>query len=89
MVLDRPPIVAQCDRERVLSSWAQYCGNVAPKEFQVQFMSVRHLSPRQFVEKLAKELGVYGVVAGILKAISTLRILFISILSNKNLIWVI
>ncbi|MBA0572505.1 hypothetical protein Golob_002841, partial [Gossypium lobatum] len=60
----RPPVVAQCDRERVLSSWAPYCGNVAPKEFQVQFMSVRHLSPRQFVEKLARELGVCGVVAG-------------------------
>ncbi|XVE66405.1 hypothetical protein DITRI_Ditri08aG0077700 [Diplodiscus trichospermus] len=60
----RPPIVAQCDRKRVLSSWAPYCGNVTPKEFQVQFMSVRHFSPRQFVEKLAKELGVCGVVAG-------------------------
>ncbi|KAK8564103.1 hypothetical protein V6N13_005682 [Hibiscus sabdariffa] len=60
----RHPIVARCDRERVLSSWAPYCGNVAPKEFQVQFMSVRHLSPREFVEKLAKELGVCGVVAG-------------------------
>ncbi|XVF67037.1 hypothetical protein PTKIN_Ptkin10aG0088800 [Pterospermum kingtungense] len=60
----RPPVVAQCDRKRVLSSWSPYCGNVAPKEFQVQFMSVRHLSPRQFVEKLAKELGVCGVVAG-------------------------
>ncbi|GMJ03403.1 hypothetical protein like AT5G08340 [Hibiscus trionum] len=60
----RPPIVARCDRERVLSSWAPYCGNVAPKEFQVQFMSVRHLNPREFVEKLAKELGVCGVVAG-------------------------
>ncbi|KAE8660943.1 FAD synthetase 2 [Hibiscus syriacus] len=60
----RPPIVARCDRERVLSSWAPYCGNVAPKEFQIQFTSVRHLSPRQFVEKLAEELGVCGVVAG-------------------------
>ncbi|XP_022763894.1 FAD synthetase 2, chloroplastic-like [Durio zibethinus] len=60
----RPPIVAQCDRTRVLSSWAPYCGNVAPREFQLQFMGVRHLTPRQFVEKLAKELGVCGVVAG-------------------------
>ncbi|KAE8702412.1 FAD synthetase 2 [Hibiscus syriacus] len=60
----RPPIVARCDRLRVLSSWAPYCGNVAPKEFQIQFTSVRHLSPRQFVEKLAEELGVCGVVAG-------------------------
>ncbi|KAE8686842.1 FAD synthetase 2 [Hibiscus syriacus] len=60
----RPPIVARCDRERVLSTWAPYCGNVAPKEFQVQFTSVRHLSPTEFVEKLAKELGVCGVVVG-------------------------
>ncbi|XWS39612.1 hypothetical protein CRYUN_Cryun18bG0069700 [Craigia yunnanensis] len=42
----------------------QPSGNVAPKEFQVQFMSVRHLTQCQFVEKLAKELGVCGVVAG-------------------------
>ncbi|KAE8692723.1 FAD synthetase 2 [Hibiscus syriacus] len=60
----RHPIVARCDRGRVLSSWAPYCGNVAPKEFQIQFRSVRHLSPRQFVEMLAEELGVCGVVAG-------------------------
>ncbi|KAE8696605.1 FAD synthetase 2 [Hibiscus syriacus] len=60
----RPPIVARCDRERVLSSWAPYCGNVAPKEFHIRFTSVRHLSPTEFVEKLAKELGVCGVVAG-------------------------
>ncbi|XP_038992507.1 FAD synthetase 1, chloroplastic-like [Hibiscus syriacus] len=58
----RPPTVARCDR--VLSSWAPNCGNAAPKEFQVQFTSVRHLSPMEFVEKLAKELAVCGVVAG-------------------------
>lgn len=69
MVFDRPPIVAQCDRKRVLSSWSPYCGNVALKEFQVQFTSVRHLTPRQFVEKLAKELGVCGVVAGTLSCV--------------------
>lgn len=60
----RAPIVAKCDRKRVLSSWAPYCGNVAPVEFQIQFSSVRHLSPQQFVEKLSRELGVRGVVAG-------------------------
>ena len=49
---------------RVLSSWAPYCNNMIPAEFQVEFSSVRHLTPRQFVEKLAKELGVRGVVAG-------------------------
>ncbi|XP_050250251.1 FAD synthetase 2, chloroplastic-like [Quercus robur] len=60
----RAPIVAKCDRMRVLSSWAPYCNNMIPAEFQVEFSSVRHLTPRQFVEKLAKELGVRGVVAG-------------------------
>ncbi|XAR72630.1 FAD synthetase [Bertholletia excelsa] len=60
----RAPIVAKCDRKRVLSSWAPYCGNLTPTEFQVEFSTVRHLTPRQFVEKLSKELGVRGVVAG-------------------------
>ncbi|KAL5731127.1 hypothetical protein ACHQM5_003885 [Ranunculus cassubicifolius] len=60
----RAPVVAKCDRKRVLSSWASYCGNVSPREFHVEFSSVRHLNPHEFVEKLANELGIYGVVAG-------------------------
>ncbi|KAF5749856.1 FAD synthetase 2 chloroplastic [Tripterygium wilfordii] len=61
----RAPVVAKCDRKRVLSSWAPYCvNNVAPDEFRIEFSSVRHLTPRQFVEKLSKELEVCGVVAG-------------------------
>lgn len=60
----RAPVVAKCDRKRVLSSWAPYCGEVIPTEFQVEFSKVRSLTPRQFVEKLSKELGVRGVVAG-------------------------
>lgn len=60
----RAPIVAKCDRKRVLSSWAPYCCNMVPEEYQVEFSSVRHLSPRQFVEKLTNELRVRGVVAG-------------------------
>ncbi|XP_020092305.1 FAD synthetase, chloroplastic-like [Ananas comosus] len=60
----RPPIVAKCDRKRVLSSWAPYCGNVAPLEYQVEFSKVRYLTPRQFVERLSKELRISGVVAG-------------------------
>lgn len=50
----------------MLSSWAPYCGNVVPVEFHLEFSHVRHLSPRQFVERLSKELKVNGVVAGIL-----------------------
>ncbi|MCL7047374.1 hypothetical protein MKW94_029508 [Papaver nudicaule] len=60
----RAPVVAKCDRKRVFNSWAPYCNDVAPAEFSVEFSSIRHLSPRQFVEKLSKELGVRGVVAG-------------------------
>ncbi|VVB13702.1 unnamed protein product [Arabis nemorensis] len=60
----RAPIVAKCDRKRVLTSWASYCGNRAPIEYEIEFASVRHLTPRQFVEKLSKELRVRGVVAG-------------------------
>ncbi|KAI9087381.1 hypothetical protein K1719_030701 [Acacia pycnantha] len=60
----RAPIVAKCDRKRVLSSWAPYCCNMVPKEFQFEFSRVRHLSPREFVEKLSNELRVRGVVAG-------------------------
>ncbi|GAB4839628.1 FAD synthetase 2, chloroplastic [Ancistrocladus abbreviatus] len=60
----RAPIVAKCDRKRVLYSWALYCGNLVPREVLIEFSSVRHLTPQQFVEKLSKELGVRGVVAG-------------------------
>ncbi|KAL8139890.1 hypothetical protein V2J09_005911 [Rumex salicifolius] len=60
----RAPIVAKCDRRRVLSSWASCCDNMTPKEFLIEFSSVRHLNPRQFVEKLSKEFGIRGVVAG-------------------------
>jgi FAD synthase len=37
---------------------------MVPEEFQIEFSTVRHLSPQQFVEKLSKELRVRGVVAG-------------------------
>lgn len=57
-------MVAKCDRKRVLSSWSSCCGEVVPTELEVEFSKVRNLTPRQFVEKLSKELGVRGVVAG-------------------------
>lgn len=60
----RPPIVAQCDRKRVLTSWAPYCKNVVPIEYQVEFSKVRYLTPRQFVERLSRDLKIQGVVAG-------------------------
>ncbi|XP_058192367.1 FAD synthetase 1, chloroplastic-like isoform X1 [Rhododendron vialii] len=60
----RAPIVAKCDRKRVLSSWAPYCGDITPVEYELEFSKVRHLTPHQFVEMLSKKLGVRGVVAG-------------------------
>lgn len=76
LLLNRAPIVAKCDRKRILSSWAPYCHNTAPAEFQMEFSSVRHLTPRQFVEKLSKELGVRGVVVGnIMKRLGLLVLL--------------
>ncbi|KAG9141632.1 hypothetical protein Leryth_015320 [Lithospermum erythrorhizon] len=60
----RAPVVAKCDRQRVLSTWSQLCNGTTPREFKVEFSKVRSLTPRQFVEKLSKELGVSGVVAG-------------------------
>lgn len=63
-LLCRAPIVAKCDRKRVLSSWAPYCGDITPVEYELEFSKVRHLTPRQFVEMLSKKLGVRGVVAG-------------------------
>lgn len=56
--------MARCDRKRVLSSWAPFCGNVTPKEIEVEFSQVRYLTPQQFVDRLAVDLGVQGVVAG-------------------------
>eukprot|EP00250_Pteridium_aquilinum_P004994 c15163_g1_i2 orf=82-1161(+) len=60
----RLPIVAPCDRKRIMSLWASVCSGIAPLEYHLEFAKVRSLSPREFVERLAKELLVKGVVAG-------------------------
>lgn len=60
----RLPVVAPCDRPRVMGLWAKYCGDTVPREYMVDFSKVRSLSPEQFVAKLAFELKVKGVVAG-------------------------
>lgn len=57
-------MVAPCDRPRVMGLWAKYCGDMVPQEYLLDFAKVRSLSPEQFVEKLAFELKVKGVVAG-------------------------
>ena len=44
--------------------WSKHCGDVIPQEYALDFAKVRLLSPEDFVEKMAKELKVKGVVAG-------------------------
>eukprot|EP00250_Pteridium_aquilinum_P009580 c18768_g1_i1 orf=534-1301(-) len=61
---ERLPVVAPCDRKRIMSLWASVCGGNAPLEYHLEFAKVRSLSPHDFVERLAKELFVKGVVAG-------------------------
>lgn len=60
----RLPLVAACDRRRVLTSWADACDGVAPSECAIPFADIRQLSPEAFIELLAKELRVSGVVVG-------------------------
>lgn len=65
----RLPVVAPCDRTRVMGLWAKYCGDMVPQEHMLDFAKVRSLSPEQFVEKLAFELKVKGVVAGTIQCL--------------------
>jgi FAD synthase len=60
----RAPLVAPCDRRRVLAAWAPRCGGRAPAECVIPFAEVRRMSPLEFVRLLAEELRVAGVVVG-------------------------
>lgn len=60
----RLPLVAACDRPRVLGSWVKICAGVVPRELGIPFSQVRHLSPEEFVCLLAEDLGAVGVVVG-------------------------
>lgn len=65
----RRPLVAPCDRARVLGSWAPACGGVAPRQRIVPFAAVRSMEPEEFVEALTSSaenggLGARGVVVG-------------------------
>lgn len=60
----RLPLVAASDRKRVLRSWERVCCGVIPQEFEVPFSEVRMMSPEAFVELLAVDLKVKGVVVG-------------------------
>eukprot|EP00899_Mesostigma_viride_P025598 jgi/Mesvir1/6222/Mv00902-RA.1 len=60
----RLPLVAPCDRPRIMQLWAGPCGGTVPRECSLPFATVRGLTPQQFVETLAYDLHVKGVVAG-------------------------
>ena len=60
----RRPLVAPCDRARVLGSWAPACGGVAPRQRIIPFAAVRSMGPEEFVEALTTGLGARGVVVG-------------------------
>ena len=64
LLVCRRPLVAACERRRILGSWSAYCNNTAPREHSLDFSLVRKLSPEDFVLLLANELRVKGVVAG-------------------------
>ena len=52
----RPPLVADCDRMRVLASWGPHCGGRAPCQRLIPFAAVRSMSPDDFVRTLALDL---------------------------------
>ena len=54
----RPPLVASCDRARVLQTWAPFCHGLAPRQHLVPFAEVRNMSPDEFVHVLANDLQV-------------------------------
>eukprot|EP00889_Picochlorum_renovo_P005145 jgi/Picre1/32175/NNA_007521.t1 len=60
----RLPLVAPCDRRRVLSSWRRVCLSAVPREHRIPFRDVRNMVPEEFVELLACDLGAKGVVVG-------------------------
>mmetsp|Transcript_17470 Transcript_17470/g.31201 ORF Transcript_17470/g.31201 Transcript_17470/m.31201 type:complete len:393 (-) Transcript_17470:181-1359(-) len=71
----RKPLVADCDRPRVLASWGPLCTQVAgssvevaagfvPQQRSIPFSEIRTMPPAEFVALLADSLKVSGVVAG-------------------------
>eukprot|EP00873_Tetraselmis_striata_P043631 jgi/Tetstr1/463895/TSEL_008706.t1 len=71
----RKPLVADCDRPRVLASWGPQCAEVGraphddgagyvPQQRSIPFAEIRRMPPAEFVALLAGPLQVAGVVAG-------------------------
>ena len=61
---NRLPLVASCDRPRVLHSWTSACEGKLPIQRTLPFQAIRTMAPSDFVKLLAKKLGAAGVVAG-------------------------
>jgi hypothetical protein len=60
----RQPLTADADRGRILATWAPSCAGIAPLQRAIPFADIRQLEPEVFVELLANELRVHGVVVG-------------------------
>ena len=60
----RLPLVAACDRSRVLTSWTPHCQGNTPRQRYIPFAMVRNLSPEEFVQTLVNDLQVAGIVVG-------------------------
>ncbi|CAI7732616.1 unnamed protein product [Closterium sp. NIES-54] len=60
----RLPLVAPCDRKRVLQLWQPFCEGQPICEFFLEFARIRSLSPEDFIVLLAEQLRVKGIVAG-------------------------
>ena len=61
---NRLPLVADAERPFVLATWKEMCHGMTPHMRYLPFGQIRHQSPREFVEMLARDLGAAGVVAG-------------------------
>eukprot|EP01025_Chloroclados_australasicus_P012109 TRINITY_DN1551_c1_g1_i1.p1 TRINITY_DN1551_c1_g1~~TRINITY_DN1551_c1_g1_i1.p1 ORF type:complete len:334 (-),score=21.30 TRINITY_DN1551_c1_g1_i1:75-1076(-) len=60
----RLPLVAKCDRPRVLRSWKKFCNDKIPMQKYIPFELIRNMNPEEFVQYLVRGLGVKGVVTG-------------------------
>uniref|UniRef100_A0A7S3R5L5 FAD synthase n=1 Tax=Dunaliella tertiolecta TaxID=3047 RepID=A0A7S3R5L5_DUNTE len=60
----RLPLVAPCDRARVLQLWARSCRGRVPRQRMIPFHQIRSMQPEEFVQLLSENLRAAGVVAG-------------------------
>ena len=60
----RLPLVAGVDRRRVLETWRDSCRGYTPHEYLIPFAEIRKMEPEKFIQVLAQDLGVSGVVVG-------------------------